>query len=385
MKNFSFSIKFLALLLCLPMVANAQTYLVDRADEYKTLGVRLGDLVRHGDTIDGLSSVNEYVLMNANTIFGAHEQLHIVSLKTRPYTQRDLQVYPLQAFVQYDDDDFYFQNITVTRNSRTGSLIFTRDSSIDLQRTKLEMEVGLIDRVLLITDKANDIRISFPLGVGSFDMGLLNDEVSLMTPRFRTGFLSKRNVIKSRTRPRYFAGKPFVRVLWGDDKEYTAIGFHAQPNLDPFIRAFDSSGCLRMQVDDLMALYYLVRFNPDLHIPISINYETSESVDHPFPKRDHSHRSVENVGTKANPMYTLNRDRLIQTHVVNSAPPVQFLIDFPEDDYHEYFTYSSEMCRIKSFEREPSRGWSPSLTDNPLWERCEERTRRNRIYRFFVH
>lgn len=354
----------------------------------EVIGIRLSDMVKHGNSVPGLSQVQQYVDTYKDSLFlsgKSVETVHIVTLRAQPTQRAGQALYPLTAFVEYTSGEMVFEKFSITKDLRSGYLSARLEQSVDLSRTRLRAKVALIERLLLITDDLSDIRMTLPLGVGSFDEGILNEEPSLLTPRFKTGYLSKTNIIKNRHRPKYFAGKPFVRVLWGEQKKHTGIGFHAQPNLAPFIRAFDSHGCIRMQLEDLEMLYHLVASNPQTFVPITITYQIDEKIFHPFPKRDKSYMGVANVGSTSNPMYTIDRDYLVQTGRRNKEVPTHLLRDFAEDDYENYFKYSSEPCKIKSFSKEPDQGWAESLTSTVAFQRCDPRTRRNRIYRFFVH
>lgn len=368
--------------------AQNNALLAPNAAYEEVVGIRLADMLKHGNPVPGLSDVQSYIESNQDSLFlsgKSVETVHIITLRDQPRQRAGQAVYPLTAFVEYKSGEFVFEKFSVTKDLRTSQLSARLEQSVDLSQTRLKAQVALIERALLITDERSDIRMVLPLGVGSFDEGVLNEEPSLLTPRFKVGYMSKTNIIKNRTKPKYFAGKPFVRVLWGQGKKHTGIGFHAQPNLDPFIRAFDSHGCIRMQLEDLEMLYHLVASNPQTYVPITITYEIEEKIFHPFPKRDKSYMGVANVGSTSNPMYTIDRDYLIQTGGRSKAVPTHLLRDFPEDDYENYFNYSSEPCKIKSFGKEPKEGWSETLTSTTAFQRCEPRTRRNRLYRFFVH
>lgn len=371
-----------------PVSAQISGLLAPNVAFEQAVGIRLADMVNHGNNVPGLSEVEQYVQQVQTVAFQSGEAiqtLHNVTLSALPTQKSGLALYPLVALVEYTSGQIVFEKFTVTRNLRSGQMSYQMNRSINLSQTRLRAKVALIERILLITDDNSDIRMTFPLGVGSFDEAILNEEPSLLTPRFKVGFLSKQNIIKERTKPKYFAGKPFIRVLWGKNKMHTGIGFHAQPNLDPFIRAFDSHGCIRMQLADLEMLYSLVAENPLTHIPITITYDIDELVFHPFPKRDKSYMGVANVGSNSNPLYTIDRDYLVQTGSRSREVPTHILRDFAEDDYENVFNYSSEPCKIKSFGKEPRNGWDESLTSTIAFQRCDPRKRRNRLYRMFVH
>jgi hypothetical protein len=353
------------------------------------IGVRLSDLERHAaGRVQAAGRLNQTIENESTQFFltGKDVEKVLMSfLDDRPQVQGNSTIYQVTSFVQYTSGELVFERMSVSLNRNSGQFSINLVDSIDLQDTDFRVEVGLVDRVAHVFDARRGLRMVFPLGVGSFDEGILNEEYSLLTPRFKNGFLSKRVAIESRTSPRYFAGKPFIRILDGDQKAHTAIGFHAQPNLAPFIRAFDSHGCIRMQLDDLELFYLFVAHNPKQYIPITVNYRLAQTIEHPFPKRNRTFQTVQNVGTAREPMYTIDRDYLVQTHAVGREAPVHRLIDHSWDNNEEVFKYSSEPCRIKSFGNEPRSGWPASLTSNIAWERCEARNRRNRLYRMWVH
>lgn len=352
-------------------------------------GVRLEDLAKYSTAVPGISAVVEQLDQLDERYFRSAEdieKLHIVTLRDRPFRNSVGQtVYPLTAFVEYDDKVFYFEKFDFVESRYGRGFSFRSVESISLEQTRFEAKVGLVKRLIYLEDRQSDIELVFPLGVGSFDEGVFNREASLLTPRFKEGYLSKHVAIEERSKPRYFADKPFIRVLWGSEKKHTGIGFHAQPNLDTFIRAFDSHGCIRMQLDDLEMFFHLVKSNPLTYIPITINYHLDIEVDHPFPKTEKSYKRVQNVGSHYRPKYTIDRDYLVQTEYTRGAPPVELLNDFSRDDYESYFNYSSQPCKIKSFGDEPKRGWSDSLTSTLAFQRCKPREKKNWLYRLWVH
>lgn len=355
----------------------------------QVVGVRLEDLANHSNAVPGISDVAQQSRRLDGRYFRSSNgvrKVHIVTLRDRPYENSSSEVvYPLSAFVEYNSGVFYFEQFNLTRTSYSEALQFRPVQSISLQQTRMKAKVGLVKRVLYLEDTLSDIKLVFPLGVGSFDEAVFNREASLLTPRFKEGYLSKRVAIEHRSKPRYFSDKPFIRVLWGREKKHTGIGFHVQPNLGRFIRAFDSHGCIRMPLADLELFYDLVDSNPLTYIPITITYHLDIDVDHPFPKTQRSYRRVQNLGSKHRPKYTIDRDRLVQTEYKKGTPPVELLEDFAEDDYENYFSYSSRPCKVKSFGDKPRRGWSSALTSKLAFQRCHPRKKRNLLYRWWVH
>lgn len=344
------------------------------------VGVQFDDIIRHqSELLPEASSLKRFVEEQQ-----AQQKVLFAGLEKEPSFDQGSQSYQVLAFVQYSSNRLIFERMSVARLGSSSFRLISKQS-IPLSQTDFSVEVGLIEKVVVLKDQRNDFLMMFPLGVGSFDEGILNQDYSLLTPRFKNAYLSKRAVIEKRTKPKYFAGKPFIRLLDGDEKLHTPIGFHAQPNLDPFIRAFDSHGCMRMQLNDLDLLYLLVAFNPKNYIPITVSYDLEYPVVHPFPKRTSSYQGILNVGSQNNPMYTLDRDHLVQTTYRQGTPPIHRLRDMDEDNNEELFNYSSEPCRIKSFGKQPRAGWSDSLTSTMKWQRCKPRTERNTLYRLWVH
>lgn len=364
------------------------TFFSAQADD-QIVGVRLEHLSQYSKALPGAADLVQQTQQLDERFFRTHrklEKVHIVTLTDSPYTNSSAEkVYPLMAFVEYDDKVFYFEQFDLIKSSYGQRYQFRPVESISLGQTRFKAKVGLVKRVLYLEDTRSDIQLIFPLGVGSFDEAVFNREASLLTPRFKEGYLSKRVAIEKRSKPRYFSDKPFIRVLWGSEKKYTGIGFHAQPNLDTFIRAFDSHGCIRMPLDDLELFFHLVDSNPLTYIPITITYHLDIDVDHPFPKTQNSYKRVQNVGSEYRPKYTIDRDYLVQTEYKKGTPPVDLLYDFVEDDYENYFNYSSQPCKTKSFGDEPRDGWDEALTSKLAFQRCKPRKKRNLLYRWWVH
>jgi hypothetical protein len=205
--------------------------------------------------------------------------------------------------------------------------------------TNFVAEVGLVDRKAVFTDTSNNLRITVPIGVGSFDEGVLNPgKVSLLTPRFKKAALTAGATITKRDKPNYFGGKPFIRIVDGANEEFTAIGFHTEIN-ENFYRGFDSHGCMRMRDIDLFMIHDLVKLSQS-RIDLTMSYKTETLADHPSPKADRRYKAVLNVGTKENPQMIIDRDYLVQTTSIRGKPPVDLLLDSADD--HLYNTYQYE-------------------------------------------
>ncbi len=357
----------------------------------RIIGARVGD-VRYAQVIEGLDSLHEDMTTNPRYYFNGAEAVLNVFFNKMPAQRGSEYFLNMTAFVKQLNGSFEFIKLQAIYTPATKAIALKTMGTVPLRRTRFEGKVGLIQRKLVLTDTQNDIEFVFPLGVGSFDEAVMNKDYSLLTPRYKKAFLTKNEVIFARKKPRYFKKKPFIRVMndGGSSPNYDGIGFHAQPNLDTFIRAFDSHGCMRMQLDDLYALYYLVANNPLTRIPLTISYEIENKMDSPFPRKNRRYRSIKNYGSTGMPLYSIDRDYLVDAQLKKGKAPVSQLKDHPNDHYHNLFNYTSMACRAKSFDR-PKRGielleFDAQLTQRYglLYERCKPRKKKNRLYRRFM-
>ena len=377
--------------------------------ELNTIGVRLWDYWKYlPKVVENLEEV-EKVLMNSPEDFlgiGKIKNVYNLFLRANPKVSGTTFLLPLTYFVRDANDVLRFEKVDITYTN-AHDIMSTRRESVLLSQTNFRIDVALVDRKAIVSDQSNDLVMVFPIGVGSFDVRVLHDSVSLLTPRFKDAFLDKRTLIYKRDKPRYFAGKPFIRIMTRtDDLEagWTGIGFHAQPNLASFVRAFDSHGCMRMQLDDLYALYWLVEEGPRQQTRVKVSYYTDSTLDHPFPKRDKPWRQVNNIGTQQEPMYNIDRDGLTQAVLAsNSEAPIDELVDADADNYHDLYNYNMdwrEKERMQRHELECRELYLTNKANQKLfgignraerkYEKCVKEGRRNldisdRLYRFWVH
>jgi hypothetical protein len=343
-----------------------------KSAENKIVGVRVLDVVKHLPTIaPELDYIVEKVVKNKKLYFsdkGKVDEVLNVFFNEVPKWQGKKIKLNLTALIKYSEDDVAFKKFVVEYDTEeVKEFVVTPKKFVELSQTKLSFDVALKSRKVIIKDLYSDIKMVFPLGVGSFDEAVLNDSFSLLTPRFKDGYLDKATTIKNRKKPRYFAGLPFIRILKGQSTrdDYTGIGFHAQPFPDKndFIRAFDSHGCMRMQTPDLWSVYYMIAAGPTQQLPITVNYTTRDKAEHPFPKRNKPYKRVANYGSVENPDFVLDRDNLIL--VANNwqdSAPVEKLRDRSDDNYHEVYNYSTadfvaqkrekieKECKAKSYD-----------------------------------
>jgi hypothetical protein len=390
--------------------AQAQLYRnlnLDEATSKRTVGVRLVDFAKYTSAIGELSQEEAEDLQDKWNRFvdEEYELEETLNLFFHDFPKAGPGGYalPVTAFGELEQgSDYAFIQALAYFDGKDFSVQV--QNVIRLDETLFNLNVSLVDRKLVMTDAYSSLKMVFPLGVGSFDEGVLNDAITLLTPRFENAYLDQWTVISERKKPRYFKGKPFIRIT--TDKNpgdgHTAIGFHVQPNLDTFVRAFDSHGCMRMQLPDLMMLHDVVKKGPHRHLPINVKFRISDESEHPFPKRNKPYKKVLNAGSKENPRWILDRDDLVQTTKdwENSAP-INLLQDVDGDTHHEVYDYAMawriqerrEAKRKACYDKFPY-GEIEDRRDRRRAEKDYEdcvkdgrrsRSLRDRVYRWWVH
>jgi len=319
--------------------------------------VRVSDVARFRGEIDSnLSLFTKWAEKNSDELFQGLDIKEVHNLFLTDFPQRDGAKfkYKLGAFVELKESDdlserFFFVNLVAQgenleeSGSRVKGDVEVYQTSIRaLKDTALKVEVALGSRKAIVKDDSLGIKMVFPLGVGAIDENVLNDGVSSITPRFKNGVLDKRYAMYERKMPRYYMGKPFIRLLSQEDPKegFTGIGFHAQPNGDDFIRAFDSHGCMRMLDADLYTMYWLVTESATGKTPIVVNFNLNDKSEHPFPKREKPYKRVLNTGSESSPDFALDIDDLVQLQYnYKSDAPVSSFKDDVDDDVNVLFDY----------------------------------------------
>ena len=199
-----------------------------------------------------------------------------------------------------------------------------------------------------------------------------------------------------RSKPRYFQGKPFIRIINGPDieEDSTPIGFHIEIN-NSFVRGFDSHGCMRMREMDLMLFYDLIALGSKQQTPLTIQYRLNDLSDSPIGKRDQTYKKVLNKGTNESPFFILDRDNLIQlVFKEDTQVPVDQLNDDPNDNFYELFNYDTitqsriqEARRKNECEEKVMKGIIKS--DEKSLKACQDEGKRkdsfkDRIYRQYM-
>lgn len=367
----------------------------------KVVGVRLEDVVStYANLVPGLANVVANLKSTPQAFFpnGQIEVVHNVFLNKLPEVTPGQVRLNLTAYVKYKGYS-NFEKIVVTYNNgakKLSDMSIQSEDSINLKNMLFKLKVGLVERKLIIEDEVSEIKFVLPIGVGGFDEGVLNEgKVSLLTPRFQNGFIDQRAVISKREKPRYFDGKPFIRLLKGTDlrSDSTAIGFHTEIN-DSFVRGFDSHGCMRLRVPDLMALHDLIMDGGVQQTPITVSYRMDDLMDHPAGKRNKTFKTVQNNGTKESPFFPLDRDNLVQMTYKETGAPMDKLIDDARDNYEDVFSYDTDLQLKEQNARRKNECQAKLLagqigSDPKDFEKCLDEGKRkdsakDRLYRKFM-
>lgn len=311
---------------------------IEAADQNKIIGVRLSDVKRYAKTsIPKLKEIESMMKARPEVFFKTPVlQLHGLFFRSIPEINGDIITLHVDAMIAHNEyfksreelgwpsninlteeedkektlrfKDIVFERITVSYSQSATSLnpVTNLVELIDLKATEFEVNVAMIDRRVLMTDKKSTLRFTFPTGLGSFDDHTEFNDVRLLTPIYKNAFLDKRRAIFARNKPSYFEGKPFIRVTTKTDpsKGHTGIGFHIDQSKGRLKRGFVSHGCLRLREMDLFMMYDIVRFGTPQRISVNTRYRiASDKADHPYPKKSSSYSRLKKHKLKKNVYY----------------------------------------------------------------------------------
>ncbi len=318
---------------------------VNKESENKFKWVRTSDLVKYYPSLTkGLNKFEEDLIKNPE-ILNLENKANIknITIIDSPKTSNNKNYYSLIVFYELKDGTnlFSFVDLEIGSNAK-GKPEYRSEilKTINLKDTEFVVETSLVDRKVIIKDDKNNLKFVFPIGVGSFDEGVLNEgKTSLLTPRFTNGNIPKSSIISKREMPRYFKGKPFIRIHDGDKR--TEIGFHIEIN-DYFNRGFDSHGCIRLRESDLQNFHDMLMGNSRATTPVTLKYYVQDDSDHPAKLNNSYYKTVTNKGTKEEPFFILDRDGLVQVNYKEGLPPFSDLFDDNSDNYYELFNYNTQ-------------------------------------------
>ncbi|MEC7518713.1 MAG: L,D-transpeptidase [Myxococcota bacterium] len=132
-----------------------------------------------------------------------------------------------------------------------------------------EIIVSLEGLTVHLFDRATGFSRVYPTGVG-----VLGRSGRSITPtgHYATGPDTSNGwyYVASRWDPAYFEGYPFLRLTVENSRGYHTYGFHG-PITETLRRDYVSHGCMRMEKDDVVELFTLVRRHPST--PVTIQQE----------------------------------------------------------------------------------------------------------------
>ncbi len=237
--------------------------------------------------------------------------------------------------------------------------------TIKMNETHFVVQMGLLQRKIVLEDKAHELKIIFPVAVGAFDEGVMQRRgVRIMTPTFEGAKIERSQAIANRTDPDYYRGLPFIRIT-SPKGNGTAYAFHIFMG-ETFYRGFFSRGCLRIRQKDLQLLYEIVANGGSESIPLNIRYNVTKDntmtgevdlEDNPYPMTNYMYDRVKNFGTNESPFHQRADHSLIILERINSAPPsIEKILPYKpvyEDD-DEYTAGDLNLINAPSIFKDPS-------------------------------
>ena len=225
-----------------------------------------------------------------------------------------------------------------------------------LSEMHFQVSAGLVDRMVVLEDVDDDIKMVFPLGVGGLDDNVVGLGKRLLTPRFQGAFLNRATVQPARSNPTYYRHMPYMPIT-NAAGSVTPIAFHitilsdtdwAQKGQNYLLRGFESRACMRMRGKDLMQFFTIVEHSADAKIPVQVNYFASNIGDdqepdaslgqvaaiHPYPLESDSYQTVTNMaGPGEKPRSGRDSvEHLLIMNQVKHAPDLSHLANFDVND-----------------------------------------------------
>lgn len=207
---------------------------------------------------------------------------------------------------------------------------------IKLQNLTFTINVGLVQRKLILTDDIYGIQKVFPLGVSSFDLGVSARGIDeLMTPRFTGAWLDPKRAVYAERASGYNM-LPFMPMTTEKGGQ-TWYAFHSVQNgwLDSMskhrwngeflYRGFLSHGCIRVRMRDLYTIYYIV--TQSKKTTVNIKYYTENSLNSSYPYWNNTYNQVKNYGYKKYPKTKKAPAGYSVTEPVAGTPPIYLLSD----------------------------------------------------------
>jgi hypothetical protein len=182
--------------------AYAAPFPIETADKNQVIGVRINDFKKYAKThIPKLQEMIELMEANPERFFSIPKvELHGIFFRDYPQINGSMITLEVDAMIAHNEyfklftdigwdreihlseleldekalrfRDVSFQRVTITYDSASNNLnpSSVLVESIDLKDTEFEVNVAMVDRRVLMTDKNSNLRFVFPTGVGSIDI-----------------------------------------------------------------------------------------------------------------------------------------------------------------------------------------------------------------------
>ncbi len=163
-----------------------------------------------------------------------------------------------------------------------------RTETLDLTKNPPTVQIDILNRQFTLRESKTGFLRYAPAAMGSLIHQQINDNASpyqSLSRPFRSAYLSRSKSELSRTKPDYYAGRPFLRIIDNEQNSYggfTPFGLHYQIS-DELQRGFISNGCFRLRDNDLFELSNLVFFSKKQGVPLSVVNSTQDGNRHPYP------------------------------------------------------------------------------------------------------
>lgn len=202
---------------------------------------------------------------------------------------------------------------------------------LDVSTLEFTVDVGLVQRKLILTDSTHTVQLVFPLGVSAFDLGVSKrgfDE--LMTPRLTNAWLDPKRAVFAEKAHGY-QDLPFLPLSKSNGEEML-YALHAvqhsfedpnskhKANFNYIVRAFDSHGCIRVRMHELYSLYFIVVQSKK--VTVNTRYYLDNPLDSVYPFDDTYYNQVKNYGTVNYPQTRKAPAGYYVTETVKGVPPI---------------------------------------------------------------
>ena len=222
---------------------------------------------------------------------------------------------------------FYIRQIEL--NLKSLEPISFRD--LDVSTLEFTVDIGLVQRKLILTDSTHTVQLVFPLGVSAFDLGVSKrgfDE--LMTPRLTNAWLDPKRAVFAEKAHGY-QDLPFLPLTKanGEATWYSLHGIQHgwedplsknKLSLSYLKRAYDSHGCLRVRMPELYSLYIIVAQSKK--VTVNTRYYLDNPLDSVYPFDDTYYNQVKNYGSVNYPQTRKAPAGYDVTETVKGTPPI---------------------------------------------------------------